>query len=431
MTVHNRQEKNLRIKQTLMKTKEKRLSQRCVVYKVKVNEDALTKKQKEELKMLFVEGKWFYNHELRLLNDGTFKDVDPLDIEDVIHLDKDKNELTTPLQFLTSSYKQSINKQIMSSLKTIKTLKKIGHIKHGELHFISECKSLDLKQYGNTHKFKSLHKMKIQGISKYIKVCGAKQFWNKKEIEFANAKLLNTANGYYIAITCYLPKKKTQKISKQSKRAIALDFGCQTTLTSSDGQKMKCVVEETGQLKRLQAKLAKQQRGSNNYNKTLKKIRAQYEHIANKKNDISNKIVYELKQYEHIVMQDEQIHNWHKNGHGKTVQHSILGRLKAKLKILPQTTVLDRFIPTTQLCTSCGKKNPMPQHQRTYVCSCGVKEDRDIHAAKTMLWIYENLVGRDAAEFTLEEFEATMLGHQSMSKVHALDIDPRRCSVFS
>lgn len=431
MKLHNKKEKNLRIKQTLIKTKEKRLSQRCVVYKIKVNEDALSKKQKEELKMLFVEGKWFYNHELRLLKDGTFKDIDPLGIEHVIHLDKDKNELTSSLQFLTSSYKQSINKQIMSSLKTIKTLKKNKKIKHGELHFISDCKSLDLKQYGNTHKFKSPHKMKIQGISKYIKVCGTKQFWSKEGLEFANAKLLNTANGYYIALTCYLPKESTKKISKQGKGAIALDFGCQTTLTSSDGQKMNCVVEETGQLKQLQAKLAKQQKGSNNYNKTLKKIRAQYEHIANKKNDISNKIVHKLKQYEHIVIQDEQIHNWHKNGHGKAVQHSVLGRLKAKLKRLSQTIVLDRFIPTTQLCTSCGKKNQMPQHQRTYKCSCGVKEDRDIHAAKTMLWIYENLVGRDAAEFTLEEFEASMLGHQSMSKAQALDIDPRRCSVFS
>jgi len=34
---------------------------------------------------------------------------------------------------------------------------------------------------------------------------------------------------------------------------------------------------------------------------------------------MSNKIVHELKQYEHIVMQDEQLRNWHKNGHGKTV----------------------------------------------------------------------------------------------------------------
>lgn len=381
--------------------------------------------------MLFVEGKWFYNHELRLLKDGTFKDVDPLDIEDVIHLDKDKNEVNSMLQFLTSSYKQSINKQIVSQLKTIKTLKKNGYIKNGELHFISECKALDLKQYGNTHKLKSLHKMKIQGISKLVKVCGAKQFWNKEGLEFANAKLLNTANGYYIALTCYLPKESAKKISKQNKRAIALDFGCQTTLTDSNGEKTTIVVEETDRLKFLLAKLARQQKRSNNYNKTLKKIRAQYEHIVNKKNDISNKIVSRLAKYEHIVIQDEQLRNWHSSGHGKAVQHSILGRLKAKLKILPQTTILDKFIPTTQLCVKCGKKNPMSQHQRTYRCSCGVKEDRDIHAAKTMLWIYENLVGRDAAEFTLEEFEASMLGHKLMSKAHALDIDPRRCSVFS
>ena len=172
--IHNRDEKNLKIKASLMKTKNKRLSQRCVVYRVKVNESALTKVQKEQFKMLFVEGKWFYNHELRMLKDGTFKDVDPLDIKDVIHLDKDRNDLISSLQFLTSSYKQSINKQILSSIKTIKTLKKNGFIDHGYFHFSTECKSLDLKQYGNTHVFKSMHKMKIQGISKHVKVCGAK-----------------------------------------------------------------------------------------------------------------------------------------------------------------------------------------------------------------------------------------------------------------
>jgi hypothetical protein len=65
------------------------------VYKIKINEGALTNKQKEQLKMLFVEAKRFYNHELRLLNGGTFKDVDPLDIENVIHYDKNGNELTS------------------------------------------------------------------------------------------------------------------------------------------------------------------------------------------------------------------------------------------------------------------------------------------------------------------------------------------------
>lgn len=424
--LHNRKEKNLKIKQTLLKTKNKRLSQQCVVYKIKINESALSKIQKEQLKMLFVEAKWFYNHELQLLKDGQFKDINPLDIVDVRHFNKDKNEIVTHLQYLTSSYKQSIHKQIISSLKTLRTLKNNGRIQNGQLHFISECKSLDLKQYGNTYSFKSLHKMKIQGISKHVKICGAKQFWGNDQIEFANAKLLNTANGYYIAVTCYRPKTIDNNFHLK-KNTIALDFGCQTTLTDSNGKKTTCIVEETGRLKSLQAQLAKQQKGSNNYFKTLKKIRAQYEHITNKKNDMTNKIVYKLSQYAHVVMQDEQLNIWHKNGHGRAVQHSILGRLKSKLKTLPQIVMLSKWIPTTQLCIKCGKKNPMHQHQRTYRCSCGIEEDRDLHAAKNMLWIYENLVGRDATELTLEEYEISMLKHFKNAQAYVSYADTRRC----
>ena len=91
--LHNKEEKNLRIKQSLMLTKNKRLSQKCVVYKIKINEKALSKRQKEQLKMLFVEGKRFYNYEISLLKNGMFKNVDPLDIKDVVHLDKDRNEI--------------------------------------------------------------------------------------------------------------------------------------------------------------------------------------------------------------------------------------------------------------------------------------------------------------------------------------------------
>lgn len=51
----------------------------------------------------------------------------------------------------------------------------------------------------------------------------------------------------------------------------------------------------------------------------------------------------------------------------------------------------------------------MPQHVRTYKCKCGVNEDRDIHAAKNMLWIYRaikllNLVPVERREFKREEF---------------------------
>lgn len=69
--------------------------------------------------------------------------------------------------------------------------------------------------------------------------------------------------------------------------------------------------------------------------------------------------------------------------------------------------------------------------ERTFICKCGVSEDRDIHAAKNMVWIYKNLVGRDAAEFTLKEFRTSVAGHRFDVCHESMDDDLRRCSVFS
>ena len=95
--------------------------------------------------------------------------------------------------------------------------------------------------------------------------------------------------------------------------------------------------------------------------------------------------------------------------------------------------VLDKFIPTTKLCISCGNVNKgMKLWNRTYRCPvCGKNSDRDVHAAINMVWIYENLVGRDAAEFTLKEFKASMSKHRFDVESKPMDDDLRRCQVFS
>ena len=40
-----------------------------------------------------------------------------------------------------------------------------------------------------------------------------------------------------------------------------------------------------------------------------------------------------------------------------------------------------------------------------YHCECGLKEDRDVHAAKNMLWFYENNVGVGRTKFKREEIQ--------------------------
>lgn len=53
-----------------------------------------------------------------------------------------------------------------------------------------------------------------------------------------------------------------------------------------------------------------------------------------------------------------------------------------KLKQLPDTVVVDRFFPSSQLCRVCHEKTPHSLEQRTFVCSvCGDREERDVNAA--------------------------------------------------
>lgn len=54
--------------------------------------------------MLFLEGKWFYNHVLSFRNKSGVKlrDVNTTKITEVKHFDKDKNEITSKLTCLLS-----------------------------------------------------------------------------------------------------------------------------------------------------------------------------------------------------------------------------------------------------------------------------------------------------------------------------------------
>ncbi|MGC8767644.1 MAG: RNA-guided endonuclease InsQ/TnpB family protein, partial [Brevinematia bacterium] len=73
--------------------------------------------------------------------------------------------------------------------------------------------------------------------------------------------------GYYLHITCYLPKNKYY-FSNLVDRDIGIDFGVGWKLTLSNGIKIDFEIHETPRLKRLQRKLAKTKKGSRNRKKS-------------------------------------------------------------------------------------------------------------------------------------------------------------------
>lgn len=387
-------EKNAQIKATLLATKERRKTQKCFVFSTKINYRKLNKLQKEQLHMLFIEAKWVYNDIINHLQDNKLSSWNDKKTS-VMVKQKDGSLVEKSLLYFKSSMMQGMKTQVGNSLSSLAEKKKKGY-KVGKLKFKSSCNSIPLKQFGKTHRIKSLNKVGVVGIKGDFRVHGLEQFADNPNAEIANAKLLKKPYGYYIHWAVYIAKNKLPFISK-NEEVIGIDFGCGTSFTFSDGHKEDFKLKEPECLKKLQKSLARKckkevdKKHSNQYKSVKRKLEREYQHLVNIKNDKANKLCHKLQTYKQVVIQDENLRGWSKGGHGKAVQHSILGRVKKKLKKMDNVHILSRFAPTTKLCFHCGEVyNEIKVWDRVFKCNCGVCMDRDIHAAQCMVWMYLN-----------------------------------------
>ena len=377
-------ERNKLIGENGLKTRMKRAKQICKTFRFKIDYNNLNQQQKEHIKMLFVEAKWIYNY---LISKDDIYSFNYKDLNQVTHKDKNRNNIVSDIQYVRSSVKQELISQIINQIKGLSKLKKKGH-NVGKLKFKSEFNSIKLKQYNVTHSLRG-NKFKIQGIKDLIRVRGIEQLTKYKNIDYTTANLLYDGINYYIALTCFIDKDNTEKQYKND--IVGIDMGVSTSLTLSDGTKYDIYIGESDRLKKLQTKLVSKQKGSNNRYKLIRKIRKEYIHINNKKNDILNKIVYSiLNDNKTIVIQDEQICEWRQDGlSGSKIQHSILGRIKHRLIYSDRVKMLDKWFPTTKYCRHCGSKVELELKDRIFECpNCKTKEDRDIHAANNMIYFY-------------------------------------------
>ena len=391
MTDDERSAKNNTIRETLKETKLRHASMRPFVVELKLDLKCLNKTEREKLKSYFTECKWLANY-LIGLNSEEFKSFDTR-TRDITSLDKDKNiinrHLEMPAKLIQTVYSSLKADKASLNAKYHKTGKPLG-----ELKFRSEYNSIELNQYGNTHKIcymdegnssgKYRNTVHIAGIRRPIRVSGMDQI--KEGAEFANAKLIRKPSGIYLHLTCYIPAKESND-RKELKPAIGVDMGIRTTIITSEGDKYDISIRESERLKGLQRKLARQTKGSKGWWNTRNRIRREYERIENRRRDMANKLVNTLTaDRELVAIQDESISGWHKGLFGNQVQNSALGTVKYKLKNRDNVIVISKWFPSTKMCPECGHKHDMTLSERTYRCpDCGYTEDRDIKAAKTLL----------------------------------------------
>ena len=374
------EERNCKIKESSKATRERHSNMDCCVVSVKIQENRLSKAKLGKLIRFFLEAKWLYNaiiaSETLTLEDTS---IVKIKVKDTFEEREIKN--------LSAQMKQSIVDSTKTNVSNLSKAKRKG-LKVGRLQFKKECNEINLKQFGQTYAIKGKNKIRVQNIGILV-VNGLEQI-NLDEVEFANAKLIQKPSGFYINLTVY--SNKQQEISTE-KEVIGLDMGIKDQLTFSNGVKVNFYVEESEQLKGLMRKLSRQHKGSNQYKRTLNRIKRIYEHLNNKKNDVVNKLNSVLNKNYIVCFQDELLNQWKRKkskrrfSFGRKVQHGILGRVKDKLKKNSSNVMLESSVPTTQACPECGCLTKHNLDKRIYHCShCGFEcLDRDVHSANMMV----------------------------------------------
>lgn len=206
--------------------------------------------------------------------------------------------------------------------------------------------------------------------------------------------------SYYISIL-YEFEKVVTKVPK-SKNAIGLDYKSNGLYMDSNGnvgtnhkyyrESQKKLAKEQRKLSRMKGS-KKNEPKSNNYIKQLHKTNKIHRHIANQRLDNLHKISTEItNRYDVVCVESLNMRSMANKGFGNgkaTMDNGygmFLNMLKYKLSDRGKYFVkIDKFYPSSQLCSCCGNKKKLTLADRIYKCDCGFTMNRDQNAAINIL----------------------------------------------
>jgi putative transposase len=221
------------------------------------------------------------------------------------------------------------------------------------------------------------------------------KFHRKFKGKVFSATISKTPSNKYFVSLCV---EVEHDILPRNNNSIGMDLGIKDLLICSNGQVFennKLTYKYEQKLTKLQRQFAKKDKGSNNWNKQRIKIARLHEKITNIRLDNLHKISSQIiKENQFIFSEDLNIKGMVRNHNlAKSIHDASWYELTRQLdyKSLWNGRVykkIDRYYPSSQLCSECGYKNEDTKNLsvRFWTCpSCGVIHDRDKNASVNIL----------------------------------------------
>ena len=257
----------------------------------------------------------------------------------------------------------------------------------------------------SVYKNKKYSNIKIDIKEKMIKVpkLGLVKIRGYRNLNELTDRIINITiekektNKYYVSVITKKEEEIPKKITPTS--IVGIDLGIKDLVVTSDGEKYpnpKEINKREKRLKRMQRKLCRQVKGSNNYNKTKEKIARIHSKIKNSRKHniitIANKIVKE-----HDIIVSEKLNVKKMSSNHKLAKNildvsfnKICELLKWKAKLLGKYYYqVDTYYPSSKICSHCDNKTEITNDLkvRMWECeNCGNTNDRDINASINIMF---------------------------------------------